>query len=173
MLLTDSKNLWKAVKLLFTENSYVGGNNNVLSEKNKFINDAKNVSETLNSYFDNIVTTLDIRENTYIIEKLHAYDFTKYALKTIHNYLKNRYQRIKINKVFSSWCKIFSRVPQGSVLRPLVFNIYLNDMIFLAEKTDICNFADDTTFHAYDSSLDSLAKRLIMKVIKMPEFLFS
>ena len=108
-----------------------------------------------------------------LLEKLHAYDFTKYAFKTIHNYLKNRYQRIKINKVFSSWCKIFSRVPQGSVLRPLVFNIYLKDMIFLAEKTDICNFAEDTTFHAYDSSLDSLAKRLIMKVIKMPEFLFS
>ena len=70
MLLTDKKNLWKAVKLLFTEKSCVGGNNNVLSEKNKFINDDKNVSETLNSYFDNIVTTLDIREKTNIIEKV-------------------------------------------------------------------------------------------------------
>ena len=50
-------------------------------------------------------------------------------------------------------------VTQGSVLGPLLSNVYLYDLIYLAEKTHIFNFADDTTFHACHSSLDSLVKR--------------
>ena len=51
-------------------------------------------------------------------------------------------------------------VPQGFVLGPLLFNIYLNDLLFLSEFTDLCNFADDTTFYACDMDLNSLIKRL-------------
>ena len=92
--------------------------------------------------------------------KLHKYGFNKDALKTIHSYLKNRYKRTKIDKVFSSWSKILLGVPHGSAAGPLLFNIYLNNLIYLAEKTDICNFTDNTTFHACDSRLDYLVKIL-------------
>ena len=102
----------------------------------------------------------DTINHELLLAKLRAYGFNKDALKTIHNYLKSRYQRTRINKVFSYWSEILSRVPQGSGFVQLLFDIYLNDLIYLAEKTIICKFADDTTFHAYDSSLDSLVKRL-------------
>ena len=69
----DNKKFWKVVKPLLTEKGCVRGNNNIiLSEKNKFINDDKKVSETLNSYVDNIVTTSYIRGNSYITGKAPA-----------------------------------------------------------------------------------------------------
>ena len=64
------------------------------------------------------------------------------------------------NKQFSSWQELIQGVPQGSVLGPLLFNIYLNDLFYLAESTNACNFADDTTFYACDKDLNSLINRL-------------
>ena len=51
-------------------------------------------------------------------------------------------------------------VPQGSVLSPLLSNIYLNDLLYIAESTNVCNFADDTTFYACDKDVNSLINRL-------------
>ena len=64
----------------------------------------------------------------------------------IINYLSNRWQRTKINKTFSSWVELMQGVPQGSVLKLLLINIYLNDLFLLVEFSKVCNFADDTIF---------------------------
>ena len=56
--------------------------------------------------------------------------------------------------------RIGTRSSSGSVLGPLLFNIYLNDLFYLAESTEVCNFADDTTFSACDKNLKTLISRL-------------
>ena len=69
------------------------------------------------------------------------------------DYLTNRLQHIKFNTTFSSWSDIVQGVPHGSVLGPLLFNIYLNDLFYTLKEIEVCNFADDTTPYVCDESL--------------------
>ena len=95
-----------------------------------------------------------------LIAKLQAYGFDDRALSYVYSYLSDRKQRTKINGAFSVWCDIMSGVPQGSILGPLLFNIYLNDIFYFTTGTEITNYADNTTPYTIKVDIESLIETL-------------
>lgn len=91
-----------------------------------------------------------------LIAKLRAYGATIESCQLIYNYLSGRKQRLKINGFKSEWSYVVRGVPQGSILRPVLFDIYLNDLVLnLENECVIYNYADDTTlsFIHYDPNI--------------------
>ena len=72
----------------------------------------------------------DCISHDLLIAKLAAYGFHFNALRLLHSYLSDRYQRVMVNSNYSSWSGIICGVLQGSILGPLLFNIYLSDLFF-------------------------------------------
>ena len=85
-----------------------------------------------NGYAGVVIMDLSKAFNTIdhelLIAKLHTDGLTKLALKLLYSYLSSRWHRTKINTSFSTWRELLMGVSQGSILGPLLFNIYLNDL---------------------------------------------
>ena len=89
----------------------------------------------------------------FIIAKFESYGFDNISLNFFYSYFSNRKQKVKLGSAISEWIDMLTGISQGSILGPLIFNIFINDLIMLIEKSDICNFANDNTLYKSSPSL--------------------
>ena len=101
--------------------------------------------ETPISVFLDLSKAFDTLDHSILLSKLEYYGIRNNALKLFKNYLSNRKQYVVLDTVQSNSVNIVTGVPQGSILGPLLFTIYINDIIKCSEKFKFIMYADDTT----------------------------
>ena len=103
----------------------------------------------------------DCIDHNLLIAKLNAYGSEKQSINFIYSYLTKRKQRTKVDSAVSSWEMLFSGVPQGSVLGPLLFNIHICDKFSETPAIiDFAGYADDSTPYTYSSSIKNVLDNL-------------
>ena len=105
----------------------------------------------------------DCVNHDLIIAKLEAYGVGENSLRLIQNYLSQRQQRVKVGSSYNEWLEIILGIPHGSILGPILFKVFINDLLLFIKETDICNFADDTTLYACGKELDTISFKLEIK----------
>ena len=115
----------------------------------------------------------DCLPHDLLIAKLHAYGFDTPSLKLIHSYLTERYQRVKINNSFSEYHLIKYGVPQGSILGPVLFNIFLCDLFLIVDDIDIASYADDNTPYCTSNIRDDVKVTLKAALIKVLQWFYN
>ena len=95
-------------------------------------------------YFD-FTKAFDSVSHPKLLHKLQAYGFCGDLLRILANFLQDRTQRVVLPNGTSQFCSVISGVPQGSVLGPVLFLVYINDIVDLFENTNVCTklYADD------------------------------
>ena len=95
------------------------------------------VAIDLSKAFDSVCHSL-------LLAKLKAFGFSNTGIELMSAYLRGRRQRVKLDGVYSEWRTVRTGVPQGSLLGPLMFNMYMNDRNYFVGNTSLRLYADDT-----------------------------
>ena len=90
----------------------------------------------------------DTINHDLLLAKLRAYGFSTSALSLLYSNLKNRTQKVVINNKTNSSEVVIAGVPQGSIDLPLVFNLFINELIFFLYTTVLSNCEDDNNLYA-------------------------
>ena len=120
-------------------------------------------NKSIISFFYDLKKAFDTIEHNILLQKLESYGIRGNTHKWFRSYLNERIQRVEIKGISSNWSTIKCGVPQGSILGPLLFLIYINDLPHACNSTEIVLFADDTNVTA----IGQINLRVEVDIIKL------
>ena len=101
---------------------------------------------------------IDTLNHKLLFQKLQVCGFGKKNF--FESYFTNRKPSTKIGDSFSKYQRIITRVPQGSILGPLFFNVFINDLFLSIDKSTLCNYADDNTLYTSRNDANAVINKL-------------
>ena len=133
-------------------------------------------NEAFGALLTDLSKAFDCLSHDLLIAKLHSYGLSLTLLlllsltlllllsltflRLLSDYLSNRKQRIKVENIFSKWQNIETGVPQGSILDPFLFNIFVCDLFLILDNTYFASYAYDNTPYTVNKNTDSVTKSL-------------
>ena len=99
-----------------------------------------------------------------LLAKLKAHGVNSSSCMLLKDYLHGRMQRVKVGNTSSDWQEVRRGVPQGSVLGPMFFNIFINDLFLQIKTVQLTMYADDGQLYTADTDPVSLERRISREV---------
>ena len=141
-----------------------------ISTEDAILKLVESLYESLNAKLNCINIFIDFKKafdtinHSILLKKMEAYGIRGSPLELIGSYLQNRKQFVKINQSFSSAGQLSRGIPQGSVLGPLLFLVFINDLPNLSNQYQTILFADDTTLSFKGENLSELVQSCNLKL---------
>ena len=126
----------------------------------RILHDMDNKQFPLAIFLD-LSKAFDTLDHTILLTKLKHYGILGVPLKWFTSYLSNRKQYVQLDSVKSNLLDIKTGVPQGSILGPLLFIIYMNDIKSASDRFDLVLYADDTTLNTALGSITQNCTNLV------------